>query len=229
MRTLTLVLALLIGATAAAAQEPPSPPVIVTTGSALVQRSPDVAYISLAVEARAKTPREAQQQNAAAMAAVAKKLTELSIPADARRTIGLRLEQEFDTANGRRVPRGFLARNAVEVRVDDLARAGEIADAAVAAGATSIEGIRFDIKDRTAAEREAIRLAVADARGRAEAAAAGAGRTIDRILRIEEGDRPMPMPKPMRSMRSATAEFGTAVEPGLIDIHATMTLTVSMK
>jgi tRNA threonylcarbamoyl adenosine modification protein YeaZ len=46
----------------------------------------------------------------------------------------------------------------------------------------------------------AIRLAVTDARGRAEAAAAGAGRNIDRIIKIEEGERP-PLPRP-RSTRN---------------------------
>ncbi len=40
--------------------------------------------------------------------------------------------------------------------MDDVARAGEIADAAVQAGATSLEGVRFDLKDRAAAERDAL-------------------------------------------------------------------------
>jgi uncharacterized protein YggE len=227
MRTIALVLAAVGCAALAGAQE--APPTIVTTGTALVQRSPDVAFISLAVESRARTPREAQQQNASTLAAVVKRLTDLSIPADARRTIGLRLEQEFDNANGRRVPRGYVARNALEVRVDDLARAGELADAAVQAGATSLDGIRFDLKDRAAAEREAVRLAVVDARGRAEAAAAGAGRTVDRVLKIEDGERIVSPPRPIMAMRAEVQSMPTAVEPGLIDIRATMTLTASMK
>lgn len=228
MRTVMFLVVVLATAVCAGAQDGAAS-VIVTTGNALVQRTPDVAFVSLAVETRAKTPREAQQQNAAIMTAVAKRLTDLSIAPDARRTIGIRLEQEYDNANGRRVSRGFVARNAVEVRIDDIARAGEIADAGVQAGATSIDGIRFDLKDRTAAEREAIRLAVADARGRAEAAAAGAGRTLDRILKIEEGERSPGMPRPMTMSRAAPFEAVTVVEPGLIDIRATMTLTVSMK
>jgi uncharacterized protein len=197
----------------------------VTTGSAVVQRTPDVAFVSLAVEARAKSPREAQQQNATAMAGVAKRLTELGIPADARKTIGLRLEQEFDTANGRRTPRGFIARNALEVRVDDVTRVGEVADAVVLAGATAVDGIRFDIKDRPGAEREAIRLAVADARARADAAAAGAGRAVDRIVKIEEGERAAP-PRPMAVMRM---EASTVVEAGSIDVRAAVTLTATLR
>lgn len=216
--------ALVFSTAAARAQE--QPPIVVTTGTAVVQRAPDVAFIVVAVQTRAKNPRDAQQQNAARMADVARKLSELSIPADARKTIGLRLDQEYDTAGGRRQPLGFVAHNAVEVRIDDMSRAGEVADAVVQAGATSIDGIRFDIKDRAAAEREAIRLAVANARGRAEAAAAGAGRAIDRILKIEEGEPSAPRPMAMMRMEAASA---TAVEPGLIDVRATVTLTVAMK
>ncbi|HEX7140282.1 MAG TPA: SIMPL domain-containing protein [Vicinamibacterales bacterium] len=202
-------------------------PVVVTSGSAVISKAPDVAYVSVAVETRAKTPREAQRQNADLMNAVVKRLGELSVPADARRTSSLNLDQEFDTTNGRRVPRDFAARHSLEIRVDDVSKAGEIADAAVQAGATSIEGIRFDLKDRAVVEREAVRLAVADARARAEAAAAGAGRTLDRILKIEDGE-PTPAPRPMMAMRMG-AGAATVVEPRAIEIRAAVTLTVSMK
>jgi uncharacterized protein YggE len=205
------------------------PPTVIASGTAIVTRAPDVAHVSLGIESRAASSRDAQRQNAEKIAAVMKRLTELSIPADARRTTGIRLEQEYDVANGRRTPRDFVARNGLEVRVDDIARAGEVADAAVQAGATSIDGIRFDLKDRTAVEREAIRLAVGDARARAEAAATGAGRTIDRILKIEEGER-TPLPRPMIGLTGPMrAEAVTAIEPGLIDVRASVTLTASIK
>ena len=48
------------------------------------------------------------------------------------------------------------------------------------------------LQDRAAVEREAVRLAVADARARAVAAAAGAGQTIDRVIRIEDSRDPAP-------------------------------------
>src|SRR5262245_26402419 len=37
---------------------------IVTTGQAMVKRAPDVAFVTLGVESRAKNPRDAQRQNA---------------------------------------------------------------------------------------------------------------------------------------------------------------------
>ena len=203
-------------------------PVIVTTGEAVVRRAPDVAFVTLAVESRAKSPRDAQRQNAETMNAVQKRIADAGIPKDALRTLGLSLDQEFDEANGRRTPRGFVARNSLEVRLDDVARAGEVVDDVVQAGATSLSGIRFDVRDRAAAERDAIRLAVVDARGRADAAAVGAGRSVDHILKIDDSRAEAVVPRPMAFARAEGAAV-TGVEPGLIEIHAHVTLTVSMK
>lgn len=216
-----------------AAQDAPSTaatlPTIVTSGEAFVRRAPDVAFITLAVESRAKSPREAQRLNAEAMSGVQRRIAAAGIARDALQTRGVWLEQEFDSVGGRRVARGFVARNTLEVRLDDVSRAGEVADAVVEAGATSLSGIRFDLKDRSAAERDALRLAVADARGRADAAAAGAGRSVDRIIKIEDSRMQSYPPRPMMTMAKAEIGATTDIEPGLIEIQAHVTLTVLMK
>ncbi|MEP7306530.1 MAG: SIMPL domain-containing protein [Acidobacteriota bacterium] len=202
-------------------------PTVVVGGEASISRAPDVAYLTLSIESRARTPRDAQRQNAEASAGVQQQIAAAGIPKDAVRTLGLWLEQEFDSNNGRRTPRGFVARNTLEVKIEDVARAGETADAVVQGGATSLSGIRFDLKDRAAIEREALRLAVADARRRADAAASGAGRSIDRILRIEDSRPDVVVPRMM--MRAEGASAQTAVEPGLIEVRAHVALTASMK
>src|SRR5690606_31392867 len=97
---------------------------------------------------------------------------------------------------------------------------------------TTVSSVRFDLKDRSGAEREALRLAVADARARADAMAAGAGVTIERVLRI--ADTPQPRFRPvadvamMRSAAPAAAEM-TPVQAGLIEIHAQVELTAVVK
>jgi uncharacterized protein YggE len=218
----------------AGAQEPAPPqvPSIVTTGEAVVRRAPDRAFLVAAVESRAREPREAQSQNAKAMNAVQARVIASGIPKDAVRTLGYNIQQEVDFVNGRRVPRGYVARNAIEVRVDQLDRLGELLDAVVQAGATNVSNVRFDLRDRAGAEREALRLAVADARARAEAAASGVGRTIDRVLRIDDTRRevaPRPMPMAMMAREAAQADAPTPIEAGEIEIHAQATLTVSIK
>jgi len=148
-------------------------PVVVTTGDAVVRRTPDRAFVDIAVEARAKNPRDAQRQNADAMTAVRQRLTQARIANDAVKTLGYTLDQEFEMVQNNRVPAGFLARNTIVVRIDDITRVGEILDLVVRGGANSVAGIRFDLKDRAEAEREALRLAVADAGRRSHDARRG--------------------------------------------------------
>lgn len=215
-----------------AAQEPSPPaiPQIVTRGDAVVRRSPDQAFITVDVESRARNPRDAQRQNADAMTAVQQRISAAGIPKDAVRTIGYSIQQEFDYANGRRTPREYVARNGVEVRLDAVERTGEILDVVVQGGATAVSGVRFDIKDRSGAEREALRLAVVDARARAEALAAGAGKAVDRVLRIDDvREPPVVRPMLMRQSLEASGAAQTPIETGTIEIHAQVTLTVSIR
>ncbi len=206
-------------------------PVIVTTGEGIVKMAPDRVWVTIAAESRAKNPREAQRANADAMKAVLDKLKALGLPADAIRTSGYDLQPQFDYVNGRQSLREYLARNTIEVRVDDVTRAGEVLDAAVGSGATSVSGVRFDLKDRSVAEREALKKAVADARGRADAAAAGAGMKVDRVVKIEEQRVMIPEPRPiMMTRQSMVAEAaGPPISAGEMEIRSTVTMTSSIK
>lgn len=233
MRNLIPVALFLLLPAVASAQQGPGrdEPVVVTNGEAVVNAVPDRAWIAITAESRANNPRQAQQQNAATMAPVLDKLKAAGLAADAIRTVGYDLQQEFDFPNGRRVSRGFVARNTIEVRVDTIDRLGEFLEIAVGSGATSVGGLRFDLKDRAGVEREALRLAVADARARAEAAAAGAGQAIDRILRItEQGVSAPPMPVRDFALRAEAAQSAAPViSAGQMEIRAQVTLTASLK
>jgi uncharacterized protein YggE len=232
-RSIPALAVALLAASSAAAQTPPpaGPPVIVVNGTATVERAPDRAFLQLSTESRAPKPEEAQQKNAQAMTGVQQAVKKAGIPADAIRTLGVNLREDADWVNGKRVPRGFVVTNSVEVRVDDLDGLGKLMDAAVASGATGIGDVRFDLKDRAAAEREALKLAVADAKGRAEAAAAGAGLRLGSVLRIEEqGERRVvPMPMMRATAMAAPAQAPTPVEAGQIEIVANVALTVAIQ
>jgi uncharacterized protein YggE len=209
------------------------PDVIVTAGEGLVRTAPDQAFVSISVESRAKTPREAQRLNAAAMTAVQEKLKGAGFSGDAIRTQQLQLSPQFDFVGGKQTLREYLAQNTIEVRVEPVERVGEIADLTVGAGATSVTNIRFDLKDRRAVEQKALQEAVAQARARAEAIAQAASRAIDRIVRIEDHvQNEAPPPRPYMAMaRSAAAEAQpeTPVAPGTLEIRAHVSLTAKMR
>ena len=232
---LRLVALLIVLPAIAAAQQPPltpAEPVVVASGQGIVFAVPDRAWISISAESRAPSPREAQRLNAEAMRPVQDKLRSAGIPAEAIRTTAYDVQYEWDFVNNKRVGRGYVARNSIEVRIDAIDRVGEYLEIAAGSGATALGGIRFDLKDQAKLEREALRLAVLDARAKADAAAAGAGRNIDRILRVEEQGVDVP-PMPMRMMRQAAqanvADATPPISAGQMEIRARAVVTVVLK
>jgi uncharacterized protein YggE len=238
-RLLFSVLLLVLAALPAAAQTTQQPgssegPVVVASGEGSVKRAPDRAWLQVTTESRAKNPREAQKLNADVMSAVLQKLRGAGLKDDAIQTRGYDLQPEYDYNNGRQALRGYVARNSLEVRVDELTRVGDLLDLAVTSGATSVGNVRFDLKDRAGAEREALRLAVEDARKRADAAASGAGMKVERIVRIEEHRAnvyppPMPMQAAFRTGVAAEANAAPPVAPGELEIRASVTVVAAIR
>jgi uncharacterized protein len=229
------ILCATLGTTPAHAQMPAAqePPVIVAQGEAIVRQPPDVAWVQIAVEARGAKPEEARQKAAEAMTAVLGTLKS-TVPANNIRTSTLAVtpETDYTPATGSRL-KGYLARNQVEVRVDSLDLLSKVMDASVTSGATSISGVRFDVKARAQYEREALRSAVQDATERAQAIAAGAGRSLGPVLRLQEqriSNAPyrVSMGGAGGGGRGGVAD-ATPINPGEIEIRAVVVLTAAIK
>jgi uncharacterized protein len=232
MLSMVAALALVAPALAWSQGSQTAEPVVVVTGEGVVKAAPDQAWVTLTAESRSKNPKDAQAQNANAMSAIQQKLAAAGFPKDVVRTLSYDLQLESDWVNGRQVPRGYVARNTIEVRLDDITRVGEVIDISVTSGATAVHGVRFDLKQRDALEREALKRATADARARADAAASGAGATIGRVVRVEEpAGRAYPPPQPMMMMREAAAadRAQTPVVAGEIEIRVSVVLTATLK
>ena len=231
-----LVIAVLLAGAPAFAQDVTDitkQPVIVTHGQASLKRAPDQALVTIAAESRATQPGEAQRMNAEAMQSVMSALSKAGLPTEAIRTTGFSLQPDMEYTGGRSRVRGYIARNQIEARVDDLKKLSGVLDAAGTSGATSIAGLRFDIKQRAEAEREALRLATQEAMARAKAIASGANANLGAVIRID--DQYQSPPVPMYSMRAAGAGGGVAnmpespVTPGELEIRAQVMLTVQIR
>ncbi len=228
-RVLLIASLLLCAAAPAFAQTQPDKPVIVTRGQASVKRAPDQAWVSIAAESRAATTAEAQRGAADAMTSVNAALTRAGLSADAIRTTGYNLQPDLEYVNGRSRVKGYIARNQLEVRVDDLKKLGAVIDAAGSSGATSMSGLRFDVKDRANVERDALKLAVQDAMARARAIASGADANLGAIVRIDEQNEPSGPPIYTMAMQKSVGAPETPISPGELEIKAQVTLTVSIK
>jgi uncharacterized protein YggE len=217
---------------------PPGPPAVVARGEAVEKRAPDRAWLAVSTEVRQSRADEARRKNAEAMTAVQAALKAAGVAADAIRTTGFSLTPEMEYSSGVSRLKGFIARNQIEVRVDDLEKLADVIDAANTPKGVglSIQGPRFDLKNRQAAEAEVLRLAVEVALSRAQAMARGAGRTVGAILRVEEHG--VGVIVPMQQMLRSGGRAGGAAEmqpietpiaPGEIEVRASVTLTAEIR
>jgi len=217
------------------AQEPKDPPSISTQGQASFKLPPDIAWVFVMSEARAPKPGEAQRKAAEGMVGVQSALKAIGITANAFKTSQYSLQPETEFVNGSSRVKGYVARNTLEVRVDDIDKLGAVIDAAGASGAASVSGMRFDIKNRATIEHDALTAAAKDALVRARAIAAGLGRELGGVIRVE--DQRMYSAQPMERMSVQAGIAGgrggaapqTPVEPGEIEVRAMMTVVVAIK
>ncbi len=206
--------------------------VVIAQGEATVKRAPDQAWLSVATETRDVKAEDARRKSADGMTAVQTALRRAGVPADAIRTTSYYLTPEMDWNNGRGTVKGYLVRNQIDVRVDNLDRLGDVIDAANATKTTalSISGPRFALKDQPAAEAEALRLAVEAAMVRAQAMASGAKRSLGEIVRIEEpGASRAPSPQPLMRMTAAAEPSQTPITPGDIEVRVEVAVTVALR
>jgi uncharacterized protein YggE len=117
---------------------------------------------------------------------------------------------------------GYRVINTVRVTVRDLEQAGAVLDAAVNAGANTIQGLSFTIEDIKPTEAEARQGAMADAKAKAEALATEAGATVGQVLTISEIISGGPIP--LMQMNAPAAEGigggGVSIAPGMQDVSA---------
>jgi len=217
------------------AQTPPQIPVVMTQGEATVKRAPDQAWLTVATETRDGKAETARQISAESMTAVQAALRATGLSPDALKTTGYSLSPDMEWKNGRSTVKGYIVRNQIEVRIDNLDQLSDVIDAANASRSTTltISGPRFTLKNQQVTETEALRLAVQAALMRAQAIASGAGRMLGRIMRIEEENLERQHRPETYLMRASIAKSDESVETpitiGDIEVRAKVYLTAELR
>lgn len=212
------------------AEQPPGPTAATLTvrGEARLGARPDLATVRLGVWARGATAREAQESVARAARQVVEALMALEMAPAELQTQGLSLQPVWRHNERTRETEltGYEALYSLKVDVADLARVGEVVDAAVRSGANRIDSISFTVRDAATLKEQALQQAVADGVRQARALAAAAGIRLGPLRRI--GDVQFggpPVVRPVAPLRAA-AEVAvvTPVEPGVLEFSASVEL-----
>jgi uncharacterized protein YggE len=211
------------GALAApAGQATPQPQTIVVAGEGEASAPPDVAYVTVGVVTQAPTAAQATGDNARLLAAVLAALRARGVGDRDLQTSGLTVQPLYQQGRGERQEiTGYQATTNVTVTVNDLSRAGELLDAALAAGANRVGGLRFAVRDVTPLRQQALANAVRAARAQAEAIADALGLRLAAVSSVVEESVAVPVPRAaMAAPAAAPAPPTTPVEPGELRVTA---------
>jgi len=160
-------------------------------GEGKVTVAPDMATIVLGVETRSIKAAEAVEENARLMNQTINALLAAGIDESQMQTSRFSLatmqQDERQSGDAKQEPPIFLVTNQVTVKLNNTESVGQVLDAAVSAGSNSIQMVKFDLKDPTPYNDEALTLAIKDGQRKAQVAASAAGLELGRILEITVG------------------------------------------
>lgn len=201
---------------------------ISVTGTGRVVVSPDIADLRLGVMATKPTVKAAREAAAGSMTKVIAALKALGIADKDLQTTMLSLQPNYDYSNNGNPPKltGYTLSNSVAVTIRDLDKVGDAIDDALAAGATTMDGVTFRVEDPAAAEVQARQDAMREARARADTLASSAGVSIGGVASISETSSPVPYPAYYATAGALrAADAATPVEAGTNEV--TVTVNVS--
>jgi uncharacterized protein YggE len=203
---------------------------ISVSGTGTVKVRPDVADVSLGVRVQRDRAGDASAEAAEQMAAVVAAILAQGVAEDDIQTTQLSLDTVYDYDRSPARIVGYEASNIVSIVVRDIANTGAIVDAAVEAGATSINGISFRLEDPSAVETQAREAAMADAKSKADVLAGSAGVAITGVISIVETGGPMPMPVYYgEGARAVAADAETPVLAGNVDVVVNVAVVYSIE
>lgn len=196
---------------------------ISVSGTGSVFGTPDVALLSLGVEARADTVAAAREQAAQSMDAMVSSLKDGGVAEEDLQTTRFSVQPEFDFTDNRQVLRGFIVTNSVTAKIRSIDDTGQLIDDAVQAGGNRarVDSLEFTIDDPSSLQDEARRMAVDEARAKAKTLASAAGVDLGKARTISESGGPVPVPfeESRLAADSAQASPNTPIETGELEVR----------
>ncbi len=204
------------------------------TGTGKVTVVPDVAVLSLGIQAQGASVAEAQTKASEAMNRVTDTLTANGVAKKDIQTQYFNIQKltRWDDKNQQEIVIGYQVTNIVTAKIRDVGKAGSIIDAVAAAGGdlTRINSIDFSVDDPTAYYGEARQKAMVDAKTRAQQLANLAGVTLGKPTYISENTQTPPPIYPVRIAEGSTpAPAPTPISPGEMEITLTVQVVYTIR
>lgn len=214
--------------------------VISFDGKGEVSASPDLATVSLTIRENAKEMKDAQTKVTGKEAAVLDFLNKSGIEKKDIKTESYNSYPQYDYGTPcysysgmpcrQSIPKviGYEVSEYITVKVRDLAKAGEIVQGIGALGISEINGPDFSVEKEDQLKEQARKIAIDDAKTKAETLAKDLGIHLVRIVNFSEnGNYPMPM-YGKATMMADSAAGGVSATPTLPTGESKITSTVTI-
>ncbi|MCS7011484.1 MAG: SIMPL domain-containing protein [Anaerolineales bacterium] len=198
------------------------------TGTGMVSLPPDLAYLSVGVHTEGSNLAKAIEQNNRQTTAVVEAIKNMGVAVEDIQTSNFSVwsTQDYDE-NGQRYTK-YMVDNTVSITIRDLSKVGALLNEAVSAGANNINSLSFDVADKSEALSQARQKALENANALAQELAAKAGLKVGPVVSIVYSDvSPVPY-YGIGSGGGAEASLNVPIEPGKLQISATVTVTYEL-
>jgi hypothetical protein len=205
---------------------------IAVQGLGLIKARPDTAIIRAGITAQAKSAKAALTEHNKVMAGLLSALENFGLAERDIQTRQINLHPVYPNRNQRNenpalpIPVAFRASGNVRIRLGDLDRVGDLLDRMTAAGITNLSGLQFTIAKPDPLRDQARKLAIKDARRRAQLYATEAGVELGPVMRIREGGAHA---APVREMRTMSMAAAAPVAPGENEIRVSVSVVFAIK
>ncbi|GMQ82303.1 MAG: SIMPL domain-containing protein [Rhodothermia bacterium] len=201
---------------------------VTVSGKAVVHVLPDQVNVRFGIVTVDLDPEVARTDNARVSAATMNSVRDLGIEERKIQVNALRIQPftEYDPQSRRNVDKGFQAVRDVSVQLNDLEILPTLIAEIVNHGANRIHGIAYELQDANAAEYEALREALENAKTKATIMVEALGARLGTALQILEQGAIAPQPQLLQFDRSV-ANKSLALEEANPDAYASGEIDVS--
>lgn len=198
------------------------------SGEGNATATPDVALVTVGIQASGQTVKAAQEQINSVINKVSEAIKAQGVEAKDIKTQNYNINPEYDYSGIQKI-KGYLANTNLSVKVRQIDKVNSIIDAATQNGANQVGGVSFNIDDKTRLENEAREKAVAEAKSKAENAAKIAGFKLGKIINYSENFGGFPAPIRAMGTLNAVSEKATQIEPGSSEVTVNVILSYEIQ
>lgn len=185
------------------------------SGQGSVKAQPDRAVARVGIVTRAKTAEEARSANATAAKNAMNAVRALDVPEENMRMETLRLQpqREYNRDTKNYEEKGYEATRQVVVQIDRLEILPQVVSRVVQEGANRLEGIDYQLSNRSEIRNKALRKAAQAARDKARLLANSLDAELGPVHRIDEQSFDFVKPSPQTSMVKMATTDAASAEP----------------